>query len=118
MCEQCEPVRRIIRKPKADRLRSLFGEYRPAWEALGKYLEAGVIELYAGDGPWETIWDYFDTSWESSIVMHYFRCRTCGQFYVSGLFAKGEPMLDVIELPAAERLARLWGKEGSYFNGK
>ena len=119
MCENCEPISLVIKKFAEEKYCSnLYRKYMPAINTLNDFIKADVLELYAGDGPLETIPEYFDTSLDSSIVMHYFRCRNCGQFFTAGIYARGKPLMQVTEPPSQQRLNNLCGKEGVYFQDK
>ncbi len=113
-CFACAPLARLM-EGLYDRA---YSQYDAVIRAASELTESGALELLAGDCPLGEV-DAVLRAERHFTVCHYLRCRSCGAVYFAGACIRGQPVFRREETLDEKKLGRLlWGRCGSYFDGR
>lgn len=113
-CPACAPLARLMN----ERYGRPYSKYDAVIRAASELTDSGALELLAGDCPLGEA-DAVLRAERHFTVCHYLRCRSCGAVYFAGACIRGQPVFRQEETLDEQKLSRLlWGRCGSYFDGR
>lgn len=111
VCPECCAVEALFEKSRTDPHRSYF----PTLKTLKEFVEGGKIEIFAGDCPLEEAEMHLSEE-KHFAVHHYFKCSSCGQYFIIGTHIRGIPIYKTkTNLSDKEINKMLWGHYGTKY---
>ena len=111
MCDKCYVLKELF---KAAESNSHYN-YIPTLAFLKEMVRQGRLELFAGDCQLEETEKHLNEETHYT-VCHYFRCKSCNQYFFIGACIRGTPIYKIIDNLKNENFSNmLWGHCGTLY---